>query len=195
MFEDGSFETGWPAHHSGSSASAYLHVWSPILRKAERGRPRRPRNAPAVRHVAKTYGIGMVLGCVGVSLVKRVLRRIPFVGRVTAPVLAFVPTSVVGMLVGAGVTFGLERSDVDLRKAGQALCEGVSAAVEKLPTITDHLPELEASSQAGARKLADMVSSSVDMVSSGVSTAVSSVERELHTAPRPADLGTRQLHS
>eukprot|EP00955_Chlamydomonas_euryale_P006857 72859-Chlamydomonas_euryale.AAC.13 len=60
---------------------------------------------------------------------------------------AFVPTSVVGMLVGAGVTFGLERSDVDLRKAGQALCEGVSAAVEKLPTITDHLPELEASSQ------------------------------------------------
>eukprot|EP00955_Chlamydomonas_euryale_P025967 273917-Chlamydomonas_euryale.AAC.1 len=81
------------------------------------------------------------------------------------------------------------------------MCKAVCGKLKGVCQAVEHVsctPSVQCSTRrggAGARKLADMVSSSVDMVSSGVSTAVSSVERELHTAPRPADLGTRQLHS
>lgn len=60
----------------------------------------------------KKYGYGIIGGIVGLAVLKRGLRALPVVGPVLSPVLALIPTGIVGPVAGCAVVYGLEHGDL-----------------------------------------------------------------------------------
>jgi len=61
---------------------------------------------------SKKYGLGIIVGIVGVATAKKVVKALPVVGAVAKPLLPLIPASIVGPLLGVAVTFGLDKGDL-----------------------------------------------------------------------------------
>ncbi|KAG1667757.1 hypothetical protein FOA52_016196 [Chlamydomonas sp. UWO 241] len=121
-----------------------------------------------MKRFVNTYGMGMALGYIGVAVAKSLIRRIPFLGRATRPVLDLFPTYLIGPALGAVLTYGLEEGDGDLLAARHKIREGVES-------FNRRRPELESRAQESARAVADIMSESVG----GVKKSVDAMGREV----------------
>eukprot|EP01024_Parvocaulis_polyphysoides_P003264 TRINITY_DN1089_c0_g2_i1.p3 TRINITY_DN1089_c0_g2~~TRINITY_DN1089_c0_g2_i1.p3 ORF type:complete len:191 (+),score=38.56 TRINITY_DN1089_c0_g2_i1:312-884(+) len=61
---------------------------------------------------SKKYGLGIIVGIVGVATAKKVVKALPVVGAVAKPLLPLIPASIVGPLLGVAITFGLDKGDL-----------------------------------------------------------------------------------
>eukprot|EP00187_Rhodella_violacea_P001103 CAMPEP_0174886532 /NCGR_PEP_ID=MMETSP0167-20121228/1782_1 /TAXON_ID=38298 /ORGANISM="Rhodella maculata, Strain CCMP736" /LENGTH=193 /DNA_ID=CAMNT_0016122601 /DNA_START=44 /DNA_END=625 /DNA_ORIENTATION=+ len=79
--------------------------------------------------VAKTYGLGIVLGALAVHMGKAALVSVPVVGGLLGKVLEIVPSMIAGPVLGVLTVFGILKGDVFL--AEKMIAERIKAKEEK----------------------------------------------------------------
>ncbi|KAJ9517605.1 hypothetical protein QJQ45_025050 [Haematococcus lacustris] len=117
-----------------------------------RYRRRRSRQESVVK---ARYGTGMLLGCIAVSLTKKLIKSIPIVGSLASPVLALLPTVILGPAIGAAVVYGLDEGDITA--ARHKVEKAVKHASKEIETVTrdmwEELHELQRRQQRAAAQL------------------------------------------
>ncbi|GFR46893.1 hypothetical protein Agub_g8537 [Astrephomene gubernaculifera] len=68
--------------------------------------------ARACTGFGRKYGVAMLGGIVGVAAAKGVVRRLPLVGWLAAPILGLFPAVLVGPLLGVAVVYGIDQRDL-----------------------------------------------------------------------------------
>eukprot|EP00197_Chlamydomonas_leiostraca_P015491 CAMPEP_0202867162 /NCGR_PEP_ID=MMETSP1391-20130828/8833_1 /ASSEMBLY_ACC=CAM_ASM_000867 /TAXON_ID=1034604 /ORGANISM="Chlamydomonas leiostraca, Strain SAG 11-49" /LENGTH=159 /DNA_ID=CAMNT_0049547175 /DNA_START=165 /DNA_END=644 /DNA_ORIENTATION=- len=105
----------------------------------------------------------MFLGCVAVHWTKKLLRALPVVGVLTAPVLDLLPTIVVGPAIGAAVVYGLDEGDLTAarHKVKQIVRDASREVDAVVADVRDELSELQRRQAAAGRRLLPVLEDTV----------------------------------
>ena len=124
------------------------------------------------------YAIGCLAGVSLVMGAKRLLRRLPFLGPILAPVLYIIPTVASGIILGSAVVYGLEEGDLAAgpRRVRQ---EAKRIGRELEATVGDVHSDIRRISRRHEEEVARLASSIEDTISSDVAPSIERAGRRL----------------